>query len=419
MSASTEPIPAAPHPSSASTGSTRAGTALAASLVAAAFLPVGVANLVLLTVLLCSGWRCIRQGPGWLKPRPHEIALLLFLALMAASSLWTVASPRVAWGHTGHYAQLLLLVLVPRLLSAGTARRTLTAYALAALGVAGLYALRGGGLLPDISLTTYIHTYQGNKSIGLALMLVIGAALCVAFSLDRTRWKAGWLASAIFITLALAWQSPSRTALLMLPLVCIATVAYRTRSWRSTLVALLATTALAVGAYLQSPHRERLDEGLQSATQYDTQVGMATSWGARALMIDKTLGMVRERPLLGHGAGAWLTRWQERVTHPEVRTYATPHNEPVLIASQVGLIGFGLFSLFWAGLAWQAWRAGAQTGTPALVVLTAITLASFANVVLRDSVFALPLLFVLGLALAALGPTSVAMPLGTPTAQDD
>lgn len=413
MSAPTEPIPAASPIASPSCAGTRV-TALATSLVAAAFLPVGMANLVLLAVLLCSGWRCIRQGPGWLKPRPHEMALLLFLTVMAASSLWTVATPKVAWGHTGHYAQLLLLLLLPRLLPASTARKALTAYALTTLGVAGLYALQGLGLLPDTPLTTHIHTYHGNKSIGLALMLVIGAALCVAFSLDGTRWKGGWLVGAIFITLALAWQSPSRTALLMLPLVCIATVAYRTRSWRPTLVALLATTALAVGAYLQSPHRERLDAGLQSATQYNTEVGMATSWGSRALMIDQTLGMIRERPLLGHGAGAWLTRWQERITHPEVRTYATPHNEPVLIAAQVGLIGFGLFSFFWAGLARQAWRAGARAGTPALVVLTAITLAALANVVLRDSVFALPLLFVLGLALAALGPVPAAPALRTP-----
>jgi O-antigen ligase len=412
-SAPPEMKPAAPSTQPGLSGAI--GTSLAVALVAAAFLPVGVANLLWLVVLVLAGGFAVRRGMGWLRPLPHEYILLLFLALLCASSLWTEADQRLAWSHTGHYAQLLLLMLLPRLMPTPLAQRALRYFALAAIGVAGMYMAHGVGVLPDTALTTHIVFYKGNKSISLALMLTLGAGLCIHLALGRPRLGWPWLAGTALIMAALAWQSPNRTALLLLPVLCVATVLFRLRSLRASVLSATAVLVVAIIAYFASPLlRDRFGEGLQSVTRYDTEEGRNTSWGARALMIRETLGMVTERPLLGHGAGAWLKKWQERVTDEELRNYVTPHNEPLLIASQVGLVGLGLFLVYWLALVRRAWQAGPMRGTPALTMLAGVALASLANVVLRDSVFALPLLFTLGLALAAANntPTEAVPPQG-------
>ena len=91
----------------------------------------------------------------------------------------------------------------------------------------------------------------------------------------------------------------------------------------------------------------RIHEGLDNTQAYlnhQTQK-KPTSMNIRYKFWENSLKLVAEKPWLGHGTGSFAQEYQ-RVTGAKLAKVKNPHNEFLLIAVQLGLLGFVVYSGF-------------------------------------------------------------------------
>lgn len=374
----------------------------------AVFMPIGVKYPAL---LLCAGlclhqlWRSDRLGDLG-RDTGFRLALA-FWAWVAASLLWTSAPPALAWAQVGIYGLLLLVPVMALGLPQTLGAVALRQFGIAAAVIGLAQALAAGGWLPatDTALWRWTVHAEGNQRIVTSLLLALGAAVSLLQMLqtrEASRWA--WLLAASLAVLGLALQD-RRTGMVTLPLLLAVLALSRPQALgrRLVLLALIAATAAAAWQFVPGV-RQRFDEGVAELQHYPASDTVATSWGMRLRLYERTLDMTQERPLLGHGVGSWVGQWQARVPAGlPISAHTTPHNEYLLVAAQFGLPGLGLLLLclgaFWAG----AWRAGpAQAAT--LLVWTALLWSGLFNAALRDAKFGVPLLLLAGLAAARFRP---------------
>lgn len=384
----------------------RAWSVLTAVLVVAcgwaAFLPIGAKYLAYLGCGAAALLALRRSGRlGELARDGGFRAVAAFWGFTLLSVLWSEGSARDIVGQLWLYGLLLLAPLISLACPPALARRVLRQFGIAAAAIGAAVALAYAGALPDSMLWHSTVQAEGNQRIVTSLVLALGAAIAAVEALrcapGRRAERLGWLIGVALAVLGLALQD-RRTGMVALPVLLAVLGLARLRSWTRGALLLAAVAGLSIAAWQFSPGvRARIDEGLNEVRHYQSSDTDATSWGMRLRLAEHTLDMVRERPVAGHGVGSWLVQWRQRVQPGLVISiHTTPHNEYLLIASQLGLIGIALLLWLLGRQAWTAWRAG-DAGLAALLAWTAIGWTGFFNVVLRDGKFALPLLLVAAL----------------------
>lgn len=340
------------------------------------------------------------------------IAATAFYGLTLASVLWSTATPNLIVAQLWLYGMLLLAPMVALACPPDAAKVALQQFGIAAAVVGLATGLGHVGWLPASFVWHSTVDAEGNQRIANSLVLALGTAMCLLHALQPARpaLRLAWLVAALLALLGLALQD-RRTGMVALPVLLAALGLARQRSpWRG-LALVLVVAALSAAAWQFSPGvRNRIDEGLHELRTYQSSDTAATSWGMRLRLAEHTLDMVRDKPLLGHGVGSWIGQWQQRVQPGLlISIHTTPHDEYLLVASQLGLVGVGLLLWLFGGNLWRAWRSGAD-GQAALLVWTAIAWTGLFNVVIRDSKFALPLLLMAGFAGALARPSRSIMP---------
>lgn len=392
--------------SASASASVKVGAALAIASAWSVYLPLGLQYACyVLAALLASlaVWQTRRWGD-----------LLRNSVLWATGSLWLLLFVSMVWStaprsdiasHLWHYGRLLWVPVIALACAPQIAQRGLRHFVAASALVGALIALEALNALPPSPLWSSTVTASGNQRIATSMLLALGATLALAQAVDRVQprlRRALWLSAAVVTMTGLALQD-RRTGLLALPVLLALLAATHQRSWRRAIAWLGGVVVLAVLAWNSVDGiKGRFVEGWAELRSYQSSGVVDTSWGMRVRMATLTMEMVRDRPLLGHGIGSWLGLWQARAQGGGrlLEEQLTPHNEYLLIAEQVGLIGLSLWFAVLATHLTQAWRAG-RTGDASLLIWTTIAWSALFNVVVRDAKFAVPMLLLAALAQAA------------------
>lgn len=372
-----------------------------------AFLPIGGKYLGYVGCGLAALVALQRTGAlPRLGREPGFHAVAAFYGFTLLSALWSSGSPRDIAGQLGLYSQLLFVPVIALGCPPAFARQALRHFALASAVVGTAIALDHYHLLPGGLLWHSTVEAEGNQRIVTSLVLALGAAVALVEALrstdgthaSRQRWS--WVAVATLAVVGLALQD-RRTGMVALPVLLAALgLAHQRKRHPGRALAVLALVAgLSVAAWQWAPGvRGRIDEGLREMQTYQSTDAAATSWGMRLRLAEHTLDMARAAPIAGNGVGSWLVEWRRRVQPGLlISIHTTPHDEYLLVLSQLGAIGIVLLGWVLLGHLRRAWRAG-DAGLAALVAWSAIAWTGLFNVVLRDAKFALPLLLVAGLA---------------------
>lgn len=374
-----------------------AGTVLAWML----YLPLGAKYAAWLIALL-AGATLLQRGRCWpvVRQRPEFWPLVLLCAWMSISAAWSPASTVEIASHLALLGLWLSVPLLAAALPATAMRLALQHFCTASAAVALLLLIDHLQGLPASWLWHSTAHAKGNQRIVNSLLLSVGAVLALwhATQTRRTSGRLLWIGLSILTVLGLALQD-RRSGMLTLPLMLLLwTLASQASARRRLGLALLVTVA-ASGAWLAADGvRARFAEGLQELRQYDSTDVVATSWGQRVRMLELTLEMVRERPLLGHGVGSWELLWQQR-TRPGTLLHGnnTPHNDYLLLAQQGGLVALMAW-LACVGAALRAAIRAGPAGVPALLLWTTLAVAALFNAALRDAKIALPLMLLVAAA---------------------
>jgi O-antigen ligase len=382
---------------------------VAASAIATAwssYSTLGVEYAVFAACLLAGLWHLHREGrwPILLKDLSLAPWAALWLLLLM-SSAWTPAPAAAVVSHLWTYALVLLVPLAAACWTPEAARRALQHFVVASALVGAMNLAYKLGMLTSHPLWQRLVDAEGNQRIAISLLLALGGAMALNEAVSHGRGKPrltlGWALTGALCIAGLAVQD-RRSGMLVLPLLLGVLVFARQRSpgRRALLMATIVVFGVATWASSSSV-RARFAEGIAELRAPVTAQTVSSSWGQRRYMLEITAGLVQERPLIGHGVGSWPTLWSQRTTPgTPLHAHTTPHNEYLMMATQVGAVGVLLLVLALAGSWRQAWRAG-PAGTAALLAWTLLATSSLFNAMLRDAKFALPLLTLAALGVAA------------------
>lgn len=311
-----------------------------------------LAELLLLITVLSSVDLRRRVMATWRLPLVK--AVLAFYVVILVGIAYSIAPPGVAASMAGGWRKLLLLPLALALFEdAHWKTRFLVLFVGVVTFAAGasflLWAWRipvpivGAEEFPGVLLRN--HATQG-------MMFAVGAfgAVVLAFHDGSRRWRPLLLACSFLLLANILLATPGRSGYLVL-LVCtlsaVAGVLFygRRPGFRQVALVAMAAGVVLAALALTPASRDRIDQAVRELQQYD-QAKEETSMGIRVIFWKNTLELIRERPFLGYGTGAFGEAYGRKVAGQTglAGTVAhDPHNQYMKIVGEHGLLGLAVF----------------------------------------------------------------------------
>ena len=331
-------------------------------------IPVSTALDGMLTVLLLAAWLAAgryRRRYEALRTSPVALAAMALWLLYLVGMLWAGDAGGNAGEYLGKYSKLLLLPVVVTLLTDPRDRqRALIAFAAGLLLTLLLsYALWLGLLPPGRPFTgdaanPTVFKKHITHNVLLAFAVLLFGLLAWRAPARWMRWTwAGLAALAASNVLLLGY---ARTGYMVLAVIALTCAIHRYR-WRGVVAAALAIPVTAAALYTLAPtFHQRVALAVGEARDWDRQRSSGTAVGLRLEYYHNTLALVRERPLLGTGTGGFPEAYAERVRGSGMEAARNPHNQYLLTAAELGVVGLAAL-LF---LMVQHWRAGSRLMAP-------------------------------------------------------
>lgn len=221
------------------------------------------------------------------------------------------------------------------------------------------------GKLPGIVAKDYI-SQSGFFVLSIFLLL----ELAVSAWLEKRIWMLAvqlCLIGAFLLNLSVV--ATSRTALLVIPVLFL--LFSIRRGWRIALGVCAISIALLLTTWHSSSYLERRLQSAFSLEADDHRLN-AISNRQRITYWQASLELIKQAPLIGHGAGSIRNMYQHyTVTDPnsDINRIANPHNETFRIALQLGALGAAILYGMWAAHArmFSGSSAAAWFGLAALV----------------------------------------------------
>jgi O-antigen ligase len=127
---------------------------------------------------------------------------------------------------------------------------------------------------------------------------------------------------------------------------------YQYWRWRGLLISGLLVVGVATLAYHTSdPFHQRIGQMIGDITA-DQPSGTVTPGRLRLEFYTNTLSLIARHPWLGGGTGSFIPEYARLAQEKHLYPTNNPHNEFLLITTQIGLVGLALLVL----LGYRQWR---------------------------------------------------------------
>lgn len=364
------------------------------------FFPIGIGYTVIvmfLVTLLLGGhyrdrWQAIKDSPMFLP-------VMGLLVVTSVAGLF-LERPEGFWKAFMHY-QIYLVLLV--FISVGAGRwqqRALNVFFAGAVLAATLFYLNFFQLLPNWVLFQNYINYAGNKSILIGILLGIAGGWMLNEICVRHEHKWLRIAMLLYTVIALLFLAKTRSGSLIFIIGSVLVLLrYITFSWRSVVLVLGTVAIIAVAWQSATSFRERM-VGTVNDIKAFADGGKVSADGLRLQMYRATIEMIKEQPISGHGIGTWAIQYPERAK--DLPPMATPHNDYLLYAAEIGIIGVCALLWIWLTQLVAAVRVGGPTGMRLFTIGMAIMFGGMVNAILRDALFGIAFMALLSIPLAGI-----------------
>lgn len=194
-----------------------------------------------------------------------------------------------------------------------------------------------------------------------------------------------WSALAILAVINVLFMVQGRTGYLVLAaLICL--YLYGCMKWRGLVLAVPLLAALYAAAYFGSPgFRERTDRAVSEARAWEHDTPTEESVGLRLEFAKTSLAIIADHPVLGVGTGGFSKAYADKVRNTASPPTRNPHNEYLLIAVQIGLIGVAaMLYLLWTQWQYALRLASAIEANLARGLVLTVAVGSLFNSLLLD-----------------------------------
>ncbi len=375
--------------------------ALFSTLPLTLFFPVGVMYLMIGVVIPLSAaavsWPVRRK---LFDDMPLTLPFAMLAIVVVLQALLLSGGIERRWTGTVHYmifGFFFLFIAAQEQRWYMLARKALFAGALYA---AAVFALANAGALPDWHIFKNYLAYGGNKSISLGIFMAIAAAwmLNEAAAADNRRAALGYLVAYVLVGAAVILFAVTRTGLLLLGLLSALVILRWVTQGGGALALMLTGVVILLGAWkIGGQSVDRLQRTADAAVAF-TRGESGAGESNRLQFLEKTTEMIAEKPLFGHGIGSWQQQYPVRAQGLETAFMSTPHNDYLLYAAELGIVGLLLLGLILMSLLRVAIKAPKRSGNGLLIVTVALVVASMFNAILRDWRFGVPFMLMLAIA---------------------
>lgn len=188
-----------------------------------------------------------------------------------------------------------------------------------------------------------------------------------ALACDAWMAKRRWLAIVLLVLAGaflanIFYVALSRTSLLVLP-VLLVLFGFKRFGLPGLIAMMLAGAAITALAWFSSSYlRERVTHAVENVQEYQTKAD--TSVGLRLTFWRKSIDLIAEAPVFGHGTGTIGTLFEREAARegPAAVVTINPHNQIFTIALQLGALGVVLLLAMWivhlslfSGAGFAAW----------------------------------------------------------------
>jgi O-antigen ligase len=312
------------------------------------------ADSILLALVLACWIASDRYRARWTTLRRNPVALMAlgFVALLAVGLAYGEQPRNDALLYFKKYADLVVLgVFVTLFGDPAWRRRALLGLA---TGLAVLVALSYLVKLGAMPRTPWVRGTPDYPIVALdslthGILAAFGAFLFAMLGSEaRDRTRALWFALSAAAAANVLFVVPGRTGYVVLAVLAL----YLGYLWRRllglALVALGGAALVSVGIAASSTLQNRLAETARQVEEWRPGVAADTSIGYRLEFYYNTLGMIRDRPLIGAGTGGFPSAYERQVAGTAMTPTRQPHNEYLHMTAQLGPAGLvAVLALFW------------------------------------------------------------------------
>lgn len=302
--------------------------------------------LVLLLCLLGAGfrskWQAIRQNPV-------ALAALALFGAMIAGCFYGPAAAGEGVNYVGKYLDLLLIPVLIVLFREEKARsHALTGFMLAMGLTLLLSCLIQTGLFPGNALlqgevgNAFVFKWQLTQNIFMAFFAYLLAVKARHAKPSPARWL--FALAAVLAACNVLFMMQGRTGYVVLA-VLLLYFCFSWLRWKGLTLALAAGLIVAVAGYAGvGSLKHRVAKVADEVTAWQQGEGSPTSSGQRLDYYANTVAIIRGNPVIGVGTGGFEQAYAEqaRIRNSMTARSNNPHNQYLLIAAQLGVIGLAL-----------------------------------------------------------------------------
>jgi hypothetical protein len=339
---------------------------------------------------------------GELGSAAGGLPVLLWL-VAAVGMLWADVSLAERLDGLGGYHRLLI---IPLLLAQfrKSDRGVLVLYGFLASAACLLVASSSLALIPALATHGKAYGVPVKDYIFQSGIFLICAFGLIGAACEFARQRKWPLVLALFCLASLfianiAFVVTSRTVLLVAPLLVMA-IGYRQFGLKGVLAASLVAVVLAGILWFQSSYlRERAYDSFNDLRAY-LNTDAVNSTGLHVEFLKKSLQIIAEAPVIGHGTGSIPEQFRRTVvgeTGAAAVVSVNPHNQIFAVAIQLGAIGAVFLLAMWLAH-FMLFRGGGLAAWIGIVVVVQNFASSLANSHLFD--FSQGWLYVFGVGVA-------------------
>lgn len=307
---------------------------------------------------------------------PVAKACLAFCALILVGCLYGLGDSADKLHYLGKYLTLLTIPLLAALFTDRTSRvRALVAFCTAMLLTLALSYLIRLGWLPDgwLPMMDAANPVVFKLSITHGFLMAITAFVLAVGAKHAESFRVRWVLAALAALAAsnVLFMVVGRTGYVVLAALGVYFLFCRFGRRGIVLAALGVLLVYAMAYQWSGVFHERIGKAIAEANEWKQGREDPTSIGTRLNYYSNTLDIIAEHPLFGVGTGGFKVAYDKQVKNSDMAPSDNPHNQYLLIAAQLGIVGLGF--LIWVYALY--WREAGQLDPPFAEIARGLLLA--------------------------------------------
>jgi O-antigen ligase len=368
------------------------------------FFPIGIMYAVLgffILALLLSGEYALKISNVRNSSLFFPALALLILSLL--SSLF-ISSPNYhPFEHLLHYQIYFVLLLLISVGGGDWQKKSMDVFLVSAVYGATLFFLTRIFEFPNWTIFRNYISYEGNKSVSLGIFLGIAAAISLLYSLHENNKNKKIIYGLIYIYISIAVLFFAKTrsghvALISLSLLAIAMNFKFKRN--SFILPIILAILLSVSWQSSTLFKDRTTRLVNDLIVF-SKGGTPSFEAARLEFFVHTGEMISEKPIVGHGVGAWRAQYPDRARGLITAEMSAPHNDYLLYWAELGIPGLLAIGWIWLSLIRSGRNLHNLQGQILITLTVATIIGGLTNTILRDWRFGVPIMILSASVLAA------------------